>query len=53
MAMSANIGQNLQPFTCNVDVSIWGEKYSWVGHKTTNNQTIKRELFNLSERLGP
>ena len=33
-----NIGQNLQTFTCNGDVSIW-VKNSWVGWKITNKQT--------------
>ena len=35
-----SIGQNLQPFTGNIDISIW-VKNSQVGRKTTNKQTNK------------
>ena len=41
MAISAEhtVGQNLQPFTSNGDIFIWG-KNSRVGRKTPNKQTV-------------
>ena len=40
-----SIGQNLQPFTGNCDVSIWGKILAWDDKPQTNKQKINQAYF--------